>query len=237
VSFESSSVVASQRTRTPPELKWLLNERAAVAGQLLALHKAAEWNGRRLLALEALLESRRNRASELKRLVIDAELSLSALDSTMAFSYPEVRPDAGGLVKPHIRFGRRGTLTQFVLDTVTKAGSEGLPTRRLTDMAGDHFGIPVTNNQERKSLRFAVRNRLRELRDLHGLVVSLRGATHSSDTFWRLRPETTLSDLQTSAQLRAPLVDVHDHRSSTNELGGQVAGQRAGDAGGRDGED
>lgn len=81
----------SCRTQTPPELKWLLNERAALAGRLAGLHQAAA---------ETRLAKRLATLAELERTASDALAKLEALGATISLGYPEVSPDSAGTVRP-----------------------------------------------------------------------------------------------------------------------------------------
>ena len=191
---------SAPRTRTASELKWLLNERAALAGRLENLHEAEAKQRLLVAAAEALLAKRRAHLAEVERCAADAEAKLQALGQTIALGYPDVPPDSAGTVKARTRFGQRGALIAFLLQAVTDAGEAGLSTGRLTDLVRDAFGVPTADRAERQALLSTVRNRLKELRDLHGLVVGVRGPASTSDTIWRLRPTPSLSELQ---QLRA----------------------------------
>ncbi|MFO1336865.1 MAG: hypothetical protein U1F53_01290 [Burkholderiaceae bacterium] len=190
----------SRRTQTPPELKWLLNERAALAGRLAGLHQAAAKQRLLVLAAEARLAKRLATLAELERTAAGTLAKMDALGATISLGYPEVSPDSAGTVRAHTRFGQRGALTSFLLHAVTEAGTEGLATARLTDLVRDAFRVPTSNRAERRSLLSTVRNRLKELRDIHQLVVGARGPAAISDTVWRLRPSSPLQGL---SQLKA----------------------------------
>lgn len=179
---KTDSLRPSGRTQTAPELKWLLNERAALAGRLESLHQAETKLRLLVAAAEALLAKRRAQLAGAERCTTDTEAKLQALGQTIALGYPDVRPDSAGTVKARTRFGQRGALIAFLLQAVTDAGEVGLSTGRLTDLVRDAFGVPTSDRAERLALLSTVRNRLKELRDLHGLVVGVRGPTSSSDT-------------------------------------------------------
>lgn len=189
------SSVSSHRTRTPSELKWLRNERAALLGRLENQRRAAETQRQSVAAAEAVVEERRAQLAVLENFAAETEATILALERTAVLAYPDVPPAAAVAVKAHVRFGQRGALIAFLLRAVTDAGDAGLSTARLTELTRKAFGVPASSKSERESLRFTVRNRLRELRDLHGLVLDVKGPMSNSHSTWRLRPQTTLSDL------------------------------------------
>lgn len=84
------------RSRTPPDLKWLLVERATLAGDLLQM--------------------------ELRQVELIAEIAktksrVQALDTTIQLCHSNARSDAAGAVRRHTPgYGRRGALEECIID-------------------------------------------------------------------------------------------------------------------------
>ena len=98
-------------TRTPPDIKWLLNERAALAGEVeKALVKQAALAHKR----EKLKKKLASVLLEIERCeVVQArsQASLDALEATVGIVNKAVNPDAGGSVWAWAgKYGVRGGL-------------------------------------------------------------------------------------------------------------------------------
>lgn len=121
-----------RRTRTPPALKWLLNERAALAGKAQTLQ------------------------AELANLQQHLALTLSrldALDASISMMEPLVVSDAAGVVKARERHKKRGSLKAFVYKTLQQAGSAGLDTVSIALAAAAEFGISFPTKQHQTYYR------------------------------------------------------------------------------------
>lgn len=105
-------------SKTPPHLKWLLSERAMLAGELARLAERIE----KLVVL-------RDQATE----------KLRALDRTLARADSRVRPDAGGIVRAHTRYGARGALTDFIVLQLEQAAPAFLDTPEITHLCAVYF--------------------------------------------------------------------------------------------------
>lgn len=90
--------VTSSRARTPSDLKWLLNERAALAGQLQELSRQENLTQAQIARFERLLSQLLAKAPTLgaRRKVLEAKVA--ALDHAMALAYERVNPAAAGRV-------------------------------------------------------------------------------------------------------------------------------------------
>lgn len=115
------------RTRTPPDLKWLLVERATIAGDI-----------QRLQATQAQI------ASELANL----QTQLEALDSTLALAYSSVRPDSAGAIQCHGRYGKRGALKAFIVATVQNATPASITTLEIAYSVVGAFGLSFATKVE-----------------------------------------------------------------------------------------
>lgn len=210
---KSAPTAPSARTRTPSDLKWLLNERAALVGRLEYQHQETAKLNLRVAEAKAVLHRSLAQLTELATWTAATEAKIRALDRTVALGYPHVPPDAAGSVKEHARFGPRGALISFLLQEVSDASPAGLSTTQLTDLVRNRFSIPVADGREREALRHTVRNQLRKLRDLHGLVLDAKGPQSNSHSTWRLRPSATLSELQLLAA-QAAAAEAADERDA-----------------------
>jgi hypothetical protein len=123
----SSPCVPKLRTRTPPELKWLLVERATLAGDLVSL---------------------KTRQSFLEAEIDQVQSTLQALDTTIRLTEARARPDAAGVVRRHQpKYGRRGALKAFVVEAL-QGEPAGLTTRDVALAAAAHFGLPFVSEAD-----------------------------------------------------------------------------------------
>lgn len=165
------------RTRTPPELKWLLVERATVVGDIA-----------RLDARQALL------AAELA----DRWATLRALDTTIRLTEYPVAPNAAGVVRRFAReYGQRGALKEFIVSTLRDRALGGMGTRALAQDASVHFGLNFATKAEFSIFqKNSVRPQVARLRE-QGLVelVNVDGKPHNAG-LWRLKKALpTLAEL------------------------------------------
>jgi hypothetical protein len=177
-------------SRTPPHLKWLLNERAMLCGEI----------ARRERSIHALQAE-----------TATLQVRVSALDQTMALFSPALNPAAAGTVHAHAgKYGSFGGLTAFVREQLQSAGKSGVDTLTLMERAALRFGIELHPPGARKrfkdtiswSLRYLQRNRMVEL------APDSRGGRRPK--VWRAVGETTLQDLIAEAGA----TDSHDPHAS-----------------------
>lgn len=202
-----------RRLRTPPEIKWLLNERAALAGDATRLDNRSAHFARRLTHLEALHERTLIRLSEGLEKQRQALERVAALDRTMHMLLPALNPAACGEVRAWAgKYGARGELTRFVLSALERADPTHVPFHALRNAAVDHFGLPHDTRADREALRSSIRNALTRLR-ARGLVE--RSPTHcpGQGATWRLKRAPSIADLQTLAGLTEQCAaEAHDER-------------------------
>lgn len=195
-------------SRTPPEVKWLLVERATLMGDIVQLERR-----------QALL------AAELAQLRVTRE----ALDHTIAVLESRARADAGGTVRRHSpAYGSRGALKHFLVSTVLASTAE-FTLQALTSQAEEHFRLKFATQEERTQfMRNSLRPQLQRLRR-EGMLEVLSAGQNQSST-WRLRPRVhTFADLARLTGL--PVSKAHD--GDQDEAGYQMAHQRDGYAEGR----
>ncbi|RKJ94539.1 hypothetical protein [Alicycliphilus denitrificans] len=157
-------------TRTPPEQKWLLNERAVVVGELEAIESELD----RLAA----------RKKHLTHL-------LAALDNVYSQVAPSVPPGPAFIVQGHTRYGGRGNCIKWAREVLRAAYPSALDTAALTLAAEEAFGLVHTTPEQRgkfrnNSLRTALRTLLAqgEAERLH----DYRGVPHRAGV-WRWVPQ------------------------------------------------
>lgn len=161
--------------KTPPEVKWLLVERATLVGDI------------------ALLEQRRT--------LLDAEITrvrnlVAAVDTSIRLVERGLRPDAAGRVRRHCQnYGRRGALKEFLVATLQGAGEAGLSARAVTLLASAHFELDFVSKAEFTNyLRNTVHPRLRELRQ-KDLVENIPGQGRDGMRWRWKRQLPTLAEL------------------------------------------
>lgn len=104
----------ARRTRTDPTLKWLLNERAAIAGVHASASEAIPRLERRVQRAELLLKRAQHQLAAARSAVAQAETKLQAFDSTIGQLNQDANPAAAGTVRTWLgRYGERGALTEF----------------------------------------------------------------------------------------------------------------------------
>lgn len=191
---------------TPPELKWLLVERATLAGDRQKLEE--------------------------RRAMLDAELAaisevISSMDTTIGILESRLRPDAAGVVRRHGGYGRHGGLTAFIIE-ILKTSSVGLTPREITVQVRDHFGIVFASKAETMQfLRNTIHARLASLRQ-RGLVERIPAGPNKGIWRWK-RDLVTLAELRSEA---AALTCGSGGGDVSNAAGHQVAHQRGGNAAG-----
>lgn len=170
------------RTRTPPDLKWVLNERAAVAGELQAIEAELARLTARRLQLGALLHH---------------------LDHVYSQLAPQVPSAPVLVVNARQRYGGQGNCIAWVRETLRTAYPQALATSALTEAAIQAFGLQVASADQRKrfrnnSLRSALRKLLvlSEAERLH----DFKGVPHRSGV-WRWKPkDASFDDLSSQAE-------------------------------------
>ncbi len=192
--------VPTLRTRTPPDIKWLLNERAALAGEV----SKAEVTQAGLRAKQARLEQQLAKAQFLTERAqcaqSRAQASMDALDATLALAHARVEPTAGGIVEAWAgRYGRRGALGAFVQEVLSAAAPEPLTTTVLMNLAARQFGITFPLSKDRRSFNKSVSGSLRGLH-LRGLIEPLHDRQLGSHGRWRWKaPAASLDALRERA--------------------------------------
>ncbi len=188
------------RTRTPPDVKWLLNERAALAGEAAK----AETTQRGLLAKQARLTHQLECVAALlarSRLAQNrTHASIDALDVTIALAHSRVEPSAGGVVAAWAgKYGKRGGLGEFIARTLREAAPEPITTSVLMGLAARQFGLTFALANDRRSFNKSVNSALSWLLK-RGQAEPLHARKLGTHGSWRWTPaEPTLDALRARA--------------------------------------
>jgi len=185
------------RTRTPPAIKWLLNERAALAGAQQSTQNAIPRLQHQVeLALANLARAEHELAVAEKALELGSK-KLQALDSTLAQVNSAVDPHAGGVIKAwQGKYGERGALTKLLLELLQSAAPSPMALHQIVDHVELHFGIQHPEPKSRQRLRFSIRTCLRQLQAKTGKVAPHRPTPGHPVGYWVYREQTSLGKLR-----------------------------------------
>jgi hypothetical protein len=187
------------RTRTPPDIKWLLNERAALAGVV----DKAEATLAGLRAKQARLEHQLTKVQLLMERAqcaqSRAQASVEALDATMALACARLEPTSAGVVDAWAgKYGKRGALGAFVEQALRAAAPEPLTMSVLMNLAARQFGLTFPLAKDRRNFNKSVSSSLRGL-NLRGLIEPLHDREFGSHGLWRWKPAPSLDELRVRA--------------------------------------
>lgn len=175
------------KTRTPPELKWVLNERAAVAGELQSIEVEL-----------ARLAARRKQLTAL----------LHHLDNVYCQLAPQVPSVPVLAVKAHHRYGGKGNCIAWVRATLKAAYPQSLTTADMVDAAQSAFRLSFADAGQREQFRRSgLTPTLRKLLAL-GEVERLhdyKGVPHRAGV-WRWKPKDSSFD-ELAKQVRSMEAD------------------------------
>lgn len=190
----------TRRTRTPPDIKWLLNERAALAGTVAKAADKQRALGAKLERLAAQLEGVMQLIARAQRAQNRAQASIDAIDATMELAHPRVRSASAGEVSAWAgKYGKRGGLGEFIEHALQQAAPAPLTTTVLIDLASVQFGVTFPLPTDRRAFRKSVSSALGSLLK-RGLVEPLHSREDGSHGLWRWRaPETVLAGLRARA--------------------------------------
>lgn len=170
----------SGRTRTPSDLKWLLNERAATAG-----------------ALEEVAVRRQHLTKKLARL----QKTLEDLDTAIGLLYPQVQIDAAGVVHAWAgKYGKRGALTESIKQALRDAHPASINVPMLRYCMAQKFGLSVLTYAETESLRNSIKNCLSRLVKTGQVEYIRNPAGGNAPGAWRWKPPTSFADIAAKAQ-------------------------------------
>ncbi len=181
-------------TRSPPDLKWLLNERAALAGEV----SKAEVTQAGLQVKQARLEQHLAKVQSLlarsQCAQSRAQASIDALDVTIALAYAQVEPTVGGVIEAWAgKYGKRGGLGEFIAQSLRTAAPAPLTTSVMMELAAHRFGIMFPLAKDRRSFNKSVNSSLYWLRK-RGLAEPLHSRKLGSHGVWRWKAQLPIMD-------------------------------------------
>ena len=185
------------RTRTPPAIKWLLNERAALVGAQQSSQGAIPRLRHQVELAQAALSRAQHELAVAEKALELSSKNLQALDSTLAQINSGVDPRAGGVVKAwQGRYGERGALTQFLLELLKQSAPAPMALAVIVDQVELHFGIQHPEPKSRQRLRFSIRTCLRQLQAKTGEVEPFRPTQSHPPGYWVHRESASLGRLR-----------------------------------------
>jgi hypothetical protein len=143
------------QTKTPPELKWLLVERATLAGNIVALEKSRV---------------------HLKEEIARFQARVDALDTTMRCIERSINVQAAGTIHGHKpQYGKRGALREFIIAMLKDASPDSASTTGIAYALAAHFKLDFASKADLRSfVQGNVKRALLRLKE-QGLVEALHG--------------------------------------------------------------
>ena len=216
----SNVTTNSPRQRTGSGLKWLVNERTTAVGEVSRTSGALE-------GLLQQLQDAQRRADVLATHVAERnaarDLELTAVadpDLVIALEHPGVALEGVGAVQAWAgKYGKRGALKMFVLDTARAAAFLPVTAPAIAQTAAAALRIPLRTPEERQVLRRRVTEILTRARDT-GQVELLGGRQASQggpgEGLWRT--EDSFARLVADLRLAG-----HEHPAA-HTFGSEVGG-------------
>lgn len=169
-------------TKTPPLLKWLLVERAAIAGEIARLQNTQE---------------------QLSKEQAKQQARLNALDSTMRQVEKSINVSAAGQIQTHAgKYGKRGGLKAFIIGLLKQAAPSGIGSKAIVLSVIRHFGLEFATKAEMHAFSDrSVRKQLIRLRQQGYVEVARHGKAQRYVTWYWKSQLLTLDEL--SAQVAA----------------------------------
>jgi hypothetical protein len=180
-------------------LKWLLSERAAIAGQINKAVVRSQALRTKLASLQIALERTIQNIQATSNFQVERQATLEALDTTIGIAYREVRSDAAGVVNAWAgKYGQRGGLKAFVEQALKDASPAPVNVRHLTTRVASHFQIGVATTVDRLALGKSVKSVMSVLAE-QGLVYPLHSRQGNQPGIWCWKQPATLADLAVRA--------------------------------------
>jgi hypothetical protein len=208
--------VAHVRRHTSSELRFLLTERAALAGSVTRISRDCLPLEAEVFNFEAQARKARERleATHLRLGALQAELE--ALDLVLRHSFPGVDPASVSAVSAWAgKYGRRGELKAFIHATIKAAHPAGVPTQALLEAILTRFTLSSTK-EDFIRLRHGVVKLLSRSKAA-GLVQSQPGKKLSSSVWFWCQSSPGLAQLLEAAARSRRDQDPHIFRG---EVGG-----------------
>ena len=192
---------APARTRTPPDVKWLLNERAALAGAVSKAVAKQQALCAKRERLEAQLEGVLRLLERSRTAQTRAQASLDGIDVTLGLAHPCVRPTYADEVSAWAgKYGQRGGLGEFIEEALHAAAPAPLTTTVLINLASMQFGLTFPLPKDRRAFGKSVSSALTSLLK-RGRIEPLHSREGGSHGLWRWNVQaTTLEGLRAQAE-------------------------------------
>jgi len=189
------------QSRTPPDLKWLLNERAALVGKATKAQAKKDVLTVRREKLERQVANAAAAIEAAQRSKEQCLASIAALDAIMEMVDTKVNVGAGGKVNAWAgRYGPRGGLIAFISRVLEKAAPQPLTTTVLVDLAARQFGVTFNTPDERRSFRKSVCSALTGLHKRE-LIAPLHSRGQGSHGLWRWgQPLPSLAEMAAASE-------------------------------------
>jgi hypothetical protein len=208
-------------------LKWLLNERAALAGEIQKAKAVVDALQGMRARLEQRIAALSDKEAKARLRAETRQTALNAMDVAIAMESPLVNPAAAGVVSAHAgKYGVHGGLKQYVLQLLETAAPGAVSVSALVQACCLRFAIPLRVPQERRNFRKSVKGALMTLQE-HQLIELTAGKAAKGAGVWRYvgaRIPTFAEMTEHERKVRA-----HDPpHTETHTAGPEVAPQRKG---------
>ena len=194
------------REKTPPDVKWLLVERATIAGNIVNMEKCFAELKAELVAQRASLADAERKCAAFPSKIAHTKQTLTALDTVIRLTDVRVNRIAGGIVRAHNpRYQRRGALKELIISAIKAAGDVGIRSHSIANLVVDHFELTFASKAE--FVRFkanSVQSRIKFLHHEDLIELAPSNANTSARCFWRWKNHTqTFATLAEQSRLAA----------------------------------
>lgn len=142
--------------RTPPSLKWLIDKRARLLGEISKLEeshpKTLEVAKKRVVEAEMLLEQAKhelaNIESTMPRVIEILRSDLKSVDNTLGLHNIQINPDIISPIRTQDaeRHSAHGGMTRAIFERLKLAGGRSVSTLELTDYVALTIGLELTDD-------------------------------------------------------------------------------------------
>ena len=200
------------RSRTPPEIKWLLNERAAVAGTLQRSIERQQSLQHRLKKLQHSLVLCAKALTAAEETQVGSQRTLVALDAAINLVNKRINPTAAGVVNASQgKYGECGGLRKYVSAVLEATYPAPVTMLDLMQSVVTQFGVKAVAPADRKALRSSIRCALQWLLQ-QGRVEPLHAKVSHRTGIWRWK-EHSLPSFEQMAQAQQELLCCDPHPS------------------------
>lgn len=186
------------RSRTPPDLKFLLNEQARLRGDLSAASKRKAVLLERAARYSTKLANAQAELTKLQAHEAVSAANLEALQQTVQLLHAAVDPEAGGTVHAWAgKYGERGAMKAFVREYLRSVAPLAVGTSDVTRAVAKHFGLELVTPHDRWRQNQTMRTTLREVHAREGCIERIETwQGRLCQPKWRWKAATTMADIQ-----------------------------------------